>query len=201
MARGHGPARISTSGMPPPGLPAGFRRLGMSPLSPPVPGSLAQRLKGADAGFWPGSDRWSPDARVFLTHLRRAVSRARWRPAARLCGRTTHPKPDRSMRRSGAHAHGPRSGAAERGHRSRPRSTPPPAEAQALLRLYWFHPRVRSGRGAGRTPPYKRRDCFSSFGELPHAFGCTRPAVDLEAIIAQDYAHDRMQASPRRAEP
>lgn len=171
----------------------GFRRLGMSPSRPPVPGSLAQRLK-EQTGFGLVLTDGLLDARVFLTHLgaRRQPCTVYLRHGSRP---DYTPEPDLVHEAVG---HAPMLTDPEAallneviGHAAAHASA---RQLQALLRLYWFTLEFglveeRAGLrayGAG---------LLSSFGELPHAFSdaVDRRPFDLEAIIAQDYAHDRMQ--------
>ena len=73
-------------------------------------------------------------------------------------------------------------------------ATASPRQLEALLRVYWFTLEFglveeRDGLrayGAG---------LLSSFGELPHAFSAAvdRRPFNLNEVIEQDYAHDRMQ--------
>ena len=171
----------------------GFRRLGLSAFRPPVPGSLAQRLK-EQTGFGLVLTDGLLDARAFLAHLgeRRQPCTVYLRHGSRP---DYTPEPD-LVHEAVGHA---------------PMLTDPDAarlnevmgqaaahasarQLQALLRLYWFTLEFglveeRSGLracGAG---------LLSSFGELPHAFSDTveRRPFHLQAVIEQDYAHDRMQ--------
>lgn len=171
----------------------GFRRLGLSARRPPVPGLLAQRLKD-QTGFGLVLTDGLLDARVFLTHLgeRRQPCTVYLRHGSRP---DYTPEPD-LVHEAVGHA---------------PMLTDPDAarlnevigqaaarasaqKLQALLRLYWFTLEFglveeRDGLrayGAG---------LLSSFGELPHAFSdaVERRPFKLEEVIAQDYAHDRMQ--------
>jgi phenylalanine-4-hydroxylase len=171
----------------------GFRRLGLSARHPPVPGSLAQRLE-EQTGFGLVLTDGLLDARVFLAHLGE-----RLQPCTvylRHGSRPDYtPEPD-LVHEAVGHA---------------PMLTDPEAarlneviglaaarasarQLRALLRLYWFTLEFglveeRAGLrayGAG---------LLSSFGELPHAFSdaVERRPFHLEAVIEQDYAHDRMQ--------
>jgi phenylalanine-4-hydroxylase len=67
-------------------------------------------------------------------------------------------------------------------------------QLQALLRLYWFTLEFGLVDEATGLRAYGA-GLLSSFGELPHAFSdaVDRRPFNLEAIIEQDYAHDRMQ--------
>ncbi len=171
----------------------GFRRLGLSATRPPVPGSLAQRLK-EQTGFGLVLTDGLLDARVFLTHLgeRRQPCTVYLRHGSRP---DYTPEPD-LVHEAVGHAPMLTDPDAARlnevvGHAASHASA---RQLQALLRLYWFTLEFglveeRSGLrayGAG---------LLSSFGELPHAFldAVDRRPFDIEAVIEQDYAHDRMQ--------
>lgn len=171
----------------------GFRRLGMSPSRPPVPGSLAQRLK-EQTGFGLVLTDGLLDARVFLSHLgeRRQPCTVYLRHGSRP---DYTPEPD-LVHEAVGHAPMLTDPEAARlneviGHAAARASA---RQLQALLRLYWFTLEFglveeRSGLrayGAG---------LLSSFGELPHAFSdaVDRRPFGLEEVIEQDYAHDRMQ--------
>ena len=171
----------------------GFRRLGLSATRPPVPGSLAQRLK-EQTGFGLVLTDGLLDARVFLTHLgeRRQPCTVYLRHGSRP---DYTPEPD-LVHEAVGHAPMLTDPDAARlnevvGHAASHASA---RQLQALLRLYWFTLEFglveeRSGLrayGAG---------LLSSFGELPHAFSdaVDRRPFDIEAVIEQDYAHDRMQ--------
>jgi len=171
----------------------GFHRLGMSASRPPVPGSLARRLR-EQTGFGLVLTDGLLDARVFLTHLgeRRQPCTVYLRHGSRP---DYTPEPD-LVHEAVGHAPMLTDPDAARlnevmGHAAARASA---RQLQALLRLYWFTLEFglveeRSGLrayGAG---------LLSSFGELPHAFSdaVERRPFNLEAVIEQDYAHDRMQ--------
>jgi len=171
----------------------GFRRLGMSVSRPPVPGSLARRLK-EQTGFSLVLTDGLLDARVFLSHLgeRRQPCTVYLRHGSRP---DYTPEPD-LVHEAVGHAPMLTDPEAARlneviGHAAARASA---RQLQALLRLYWFTLEFglveeRSGLrayGAG---------LLSSFGELPHAFSeaVDRRPFRLEEVIEQDYAHDRMQ--------
>ena len=171
----------------------GFRRLGLSARRPPVPGVLAQRLK-EQTGFGLVLTDGLLDARVFLTHLgdRRQPCTVYLRHGSRP---DYTPEPD-LVHEAVGHAPMLTDPDAARlneviGHAAARASA---RQLRALLRLYWFTLEFglveeRAGLrayGAG---------LLSSFGELPHAFSdaVERRPFDLEAVIDQDYAHDRMQ--------
>jgi phenylalanine-4-hydroxylase len=171
----------------------GFRRLGMSIERPPVPGSLARELH-RETGFGLVLTDGLLDARVFLTHLgqRRQPCTVYLRHGSRP---DYTPEPDLVHEAIG-HAPMLTDPHAARlneviGEAAASASS---AQLQALLRLYWFTLEFgvveeRNGLrayGAG---------LLSSFGELPHAFSeaVTRRPFKLAEVIAQDYAHDRMQ--------
>ena len=172
---------------------AGFRRLGLSASRPPVPGSLARRLR-EETGFGLVLTDGLLDARVFLTHLgnRRQPCTVYLRHGSRP---DYTPEPD-LVHEAVGHAPMLTDPDAARlnevvGHAA---ATASARQLQALLRLYWFTLEFglveeRAGLrayGAG---------LLSSFGELPHAFAdaVDRRPFDLPAIVEQEYAHDRMQ--------
>jgi phenylalanine-4-hydroxylase len=171
----------------------GFRRLGMSASHPPVPGSLAQRLK-EQAGFGLVLTDGLLDARVFLTHLGH-----RLQPCTvylRHGSRPDYtPEPD-LVHEAVGHAPMLTDPDAARlnevvGHAAAHASA---RQLQALLRLYWFT--LEFGLVEERTGVRAYgAGLLSSFGELPHAFSdaVDRRPFELEAVIEQDYAHDRMQ--------
>jgi tyrosine 3-monooxygenase len=171
----------------------GFRRLGMSALRPPVPGSLARELH-RETGFGLVLTDGLLDARVFLTHLgqRRQPCTVYLRHGSRP---DYTPEPDLVHEAIG---HAPM---LTDPHAARlnevigtAAAVASQAQLQALLRLYWFTLEFgiveeRDGLrayGAG---------LLSSFGELPHAFSdaVVRKPFKLGEVIAQDYAHDHMQ--------
>lgn len=172
---------------------SGFRRLGLSALRPPVPGSLSNQLK-EQTGFSLVLTDGLLDARVFLTHLG-----ARLQPCTvylRHGSRPDYtPEPDLVHEAVG---HAPMLSDPDAARLNevigRAAATASPGQLQALLRLYWFTLEFglveeRSGLrayGAG---------LLSSFGELPHAFteAVDRRPFKLAEVIEQDYAHDRMQ--------
>jgi len=171
----------------------GFRRLGMSASRPQAPGPLAERLK-EQTGFGLVLTDGLLDARVFLTHLgeRRQPCTVYLRHGSRP---DYTPEPD-LVHEAVGHA---------------PMLTDPEAaslnevigqaaahasarQLQALLRLYWFTLEFGLIEERGGLRAYGA-GLLSSFGELPHAFSdaVDRRAFRLEEVIAQDYAHDRMQ--------
>ena len=171
----------------------GFRRLGMSDSRPPDPRSLAQRLK-EQTGFGLVLTDGLLDARVFLTHLgeRRQPCTVYLRHGSRP---DYTPEPD-LVHEAVGHAPMLTDPDAARLNEVIGQAAVPGVrgQLQALLRLYWFTLEFglveeRDGLrayGAG---------LLSSFGELPHAFSdaVERRPFRLEAVIEQDYAHDRMQ--------
>lgn len=171
----------------------GFRRLGLSLSRPPVPGSLARRLK-EQTGFGLVLTDGLLDARVFLTHLgeRRQPCTVYLRHGSRP---DYTPEPD-LVHEAVGHAPLLTDPDAARLNQVIGQAAAPASARQlrALLRLYWFTLEFglveeRAGLrayGAG---------LLSSFGELPHAFSeaVDRRPFRLEAVIEQDYAHDRMQ--------
>lgn len=172
---------------------SGFRRLGLSVSRPPVPGSLARRLK-EQTGFGLVLTDGLLDARVFLSHLgeRRQPCTVYLRHGSRP---DYTPEPDLVHEAVG---HAPMLTDPEAARLNevigRASASASARQLQALLRLYWFTLEFglveeRNGLrayGAG---------LLSSFGELPHAFSdaVDRRPFHLEAVIGQDYAHDRMQ--------
>lgn len=171
----------------------GFRRLGLSLSRPPAPGSLARRLK-EQTGFGLVLTDGLLDARVFLTHLgeRRQPCTVYLRHGSRP---DYTPEPD-LVHEAVGHAPLLTDPDAARLNQVIGQAAAPASARQlrALLRLYWFTLEFglveeRAGLrayGAG---------LLSSFGELPHAFtdAVDRRPFHLEAIIEQDYHHDRMQ--------
>lgn len=172
---------------------AGFRRLGLSASHPPVPGSLAERLR-EETGFGLVLTDGLLDPRIFLKHLgdRRQPCTVYLRHGSRP---DYTPEPD-LVHEAVGHAPMLTDPDAARlnevvGHAA---ATASERQLQALLRLYWFTLEFglveeRSGLrayGAG---------LLSSFGELPHAFtdAVNRRPFNLPEVIEQDYAHDRMQ--------
>jgi phenylalanine-4-hydroxylase len=171
----------------------GFRRLGLSESHPPVPGQLAARLK-EQTGFGLVLTDGLLDPRVFLTHLgeRRQPCTVYLRHGSRP---DYTPEPD-LVHEAVGHAPMLTDPDAARlneviGHAA---SSASARQLQALLRLYWFTLEfglVEEGTGLRAYGA----GLLSSFGELPHAFTAAvdRRAFDLQAVIAQDYHHDRMQ--------
>jgi phenylalanine-4-hydroxylase len=171
----------------------GFRRLGLSASRPPVPGLLARRLK-EQTGFGLVLTDGLLDARVFLTHLgqRRQPCTVYLRHGSRP---DYTPEPD-LVHEAVGHAPMLTDPDAARLNEviGRAAAQASARQLRALLRLYWFTLEFglveeRSGLrayGAG---------LLSSFGELPHAFSdaVERRSFNLEAVVEQDYAHDRMQ--------
>lgn len=171
----------------------GFRRLGLSASRPPVPGSLARRLK-EQTGFGLVLTDGLLDAQVFLTHLgeRRQPCTVYLRHGSRP---DYTPEPD-LVHEAVGHAPLLTDPDAARLNQVIGLAAAPASARQlrALLRLYWFTLEFglveeRAGLrayGAG---------LLSSFGELPHAFtdAVDRRPFHLQAIIEQDYHHDRMQ--------
>lgn len=171
----------------------GFDRLGFSDFTLPSAEDLNARLQ-RETGFSVAMTDGLLDPRVFLTHLAsfeqpctaylRHSSRPDYTPEPDLIHEAIghmplliHPGVARVARTIGEAA---RNADEEL--------------LQALLRIYWFTlefglVRERTGLrayGAG---------LLSSAGELPHAFSdrVHRRPFDLDAIVRQDYAHDRMQ--------
>ena len=172
---------------------AGFRRLGLLASHPPVPGSLAERL-GRETGFGLVLTDGLLDPRIFLKHLgrRRQPCTVYLRHGSRP---DYTPEPD-LVHEAVGHA---------------PMLTDPDAarlnevigqaaadasqrQLQALLRLYWFT--LEFGLVEERSGPRAYgAGLLSSFGELPHAFSeaVERRPFQPQAVIEQDYFHDRMQ--------
>lgn len=171
----------------------GFRRLGLNASRPPAPRSLSNRLK-EQTGFSLVLTDGLLDARVFLTHLGR-----RRQPCTVYLRHGSWPdytpEPD-LVHEAVGHAPMLTDPDAARLNEliGRAAATAPPRQLQALLRVYWFTLEFglveeRSGLrayGAG---------LLSSFGELPHAFSdaVSRRPFRIDEVIAQEYAHDRMQ--------
>jgi len=171
----------------------GVRRLHLSATQPPVPGSLAVRLR-EETGFGLVLTDGLLDARIFLSHLgqRRQPCTVYLRHGSRP---DYTPEPDLVHEAIG---HAPMltdKDAARLNEVIGQAATSASArQLQALLRLYWFtlefgvveESRGLRAYGAG---------LLSSFGELPHAFSdaVERRPFRLEEVIEQDYAHDRMQ--------
>jgi phenylalanine-4-hydroxylase len=171
----------------------GFRRLGLSPSHPPLPGLLAERLKD-QTGFGLVLTDGLLDPRVFLTHLG-----DRFQPCTvylRHGSRPDYtPEPD-LVHEAVGHAPMLTDPDAARlneviGHAASHASA---RQLQALLRLYWFTLEFGLVEEKDGLRAYGA-GLLSSFGELPHAFSdaVERRPFDLGAIIEQDYAHDRMQ--------
>lgn len=171
----------------------GVRRLHISITRPPLPGSLATRLR-EETGFGLVLTDGLLDPRIFLTHLGRRLqpctvylrhgSRPDYTPEPDLVHEAIGHAPmltDKDAARLNEVIGQAASKASER-------------QLQALLRLYWFtlefgvveERRGLRAYGAG---------LLSSFGELPHAFSdaVERRPFRLEEVIEQNYAHDRMQ--------
>lgn len=171
----------------------GFRRLGLSAVHPPVPGTLAHNL-GRETGFGLVLTDGLLDPRVFLTHLgkRRQPCTVYLRHGSRP---DYTPEPDLVHEAIG-HAPMLTDPDAARLNETvgRAASHASPRQLEALLRIYWFTLEFglveqRDGLrayGAG---------LLSSFGELPHAFSdaVDRRPFHLQEVIEQEYAHDRMQ--------
>ena len=171
----------------------GFHRLGLSAAKPPAPRLLASRLREA-TGFDLVLTDGLLDARVFLSSLgrRRQPCTVYLRHGSRP---DYTPEPDLVHEAIG-HAPMLTDPHAARLNEIIGRVASAASERQlaALLRLYWFtlefgiveEPRGLRAYGAG---------LLSSFGELPHAFtdAVDRRPFSIEAAIAQDYHHDRMQ--------
>lgn len=171
----------------------GFRRLGLSASRPPVPGSLAQRLKD-QTGFGLVLTDGLLDARVFLSHLgeRRQPCTVYLRHGSRP---DYTPEPD-LVHEAVGHAPMLTDPEAARlneviGHAAAQASA---RQLQALLRLYWFTLEFGLVEETAGLRAYGA-GLLSSFGELPHAFSdaVDRRPFELKAVIEQDYAHDRMQ--------
>lgn len=171
----------------------GVRRLHISITRPPLPGSLATRLR-EETGFGLVLTDGLLDPRIFLTHLGRRLqpctvylrhgSRPDYTPEPDLVHEAIGHAPmltDKDAARLNEVIGQAASKASAR-------------QLQALLRLYWFtlefgvveERRGLRAYGAG---------LLSSFGELPHAFSdaVERRPFRLEEVIEQNYAHDRMQ--------
>ena len=171
----------------------GVRRLHISAARPPLPGSLATRLR-EETGFGLVLTDGLLDARIFLSHLgrRRQPCTVYLRHGSRP---DYTPEPDLVHEAIG-HAPMLTDQYAARLNEVIGQAAAAASERQllALLRLYWFTLEFglveeRAGLrayGAG---------LLSSFGELPHAFteGVDRRPFRLAEVIEQDYAHDRMQ--------
>lgn len=171
----------------------GVRRLHISAARPPLPGSLATRLR-QETGFGLVLTDGLLDARIFLSHLgrRRQPCTVYLRHGSRP---DYTPEPDLVHEAIG---HTPmltdKDAARLNEVIGQAASTASDRQLQALLRLYWFtlefgvveERRGLRAYGAG---------LLSSFGELPHAFSdaVERRPFRLEEVIEQDYAHDRMQ--------
>jgi phenylalanine-4-hydroxylase len=171
----------------------GFRRLGMSESRPPVPGSLAERLK-EQTGFGLVLTDGLLDARVFLAHLgeRRQPCTVYLRHGSRP---DYTPEPD-LVHEAVGHAPMLTDPEAARlneviGHAA---ATASERQLQALLRIYWFTLEFGLVEERGGLRAYGA-GLLSSFGELPHAFSdaVTRRPFTLREVIEQDYHHDRMQ--------
>ncbi len=171
----------------------GFRRLGMSASRPQAPGSLAERLK-EQTGFGLVLTDGLLDARVFLTHLgeRRQPCTVYLRHGSRP---DYTPEPDLVHEAVG---HAPMLTDPEAASLNevigKAAASASARQLQALLRLYWFTLEFGLVEERGGLRAYGA-GLLSSFGELPHAFSdaVDRRAFRLEEVIAQDYAHDRMQ--------
>jgi phenylalanine-4-hydroxylase len=171
----------------------GFRRLGLSAAKPPVPGSLAERLREA-TGFGLVLTDGLLDARVFLTHLgaRRQPCTVYLRHGSRP---EYTPEPD-LVHEAVGHAPMLTDPDAARLNEMIGRAAATATERQltALLRLYWFTLEFGIVEEKAGLRAYGA-GLLSSFGELPHAFtdAVDRRPFSIEAAIEQDYHHDRMQ--------
>ena len=172
---------------------SGFRRLGLSAATPPVPGILATNLR-KETGFGLVLTDGLLDPRVFLTHL--GVRRQPCTVYLRHGSRPDYtPEPD-LVHEAVGHAPMLMDPSAARLNEviGQAAARASARQLQALLRLYWFtlefglveEPTGLRAYGAG---------LLSSFGELPHAFteAVDRRAFSVGEVIEQDYAHDRMQ--------
>lgn len=171
----------------------GFRRLGLSASHPPVPGSLADRLR-EETGFGLVLTDGLLDPRIFLKHLgeRRQPCTVYLRHGSRP---DYTPEPD-LVHEAVGHAPMLTDPDAARlnevvGHAA---ATASERQLQALLRLYWFTLEFGLIEEPGGLRAYGA-GLLSSFGELPHAFtdAVERRPFNLGEVIEQDYAHDRMQ--------
>jgi phenylalanine-4-hydroxylase len=171
----------------------GFRRLGLSASHPPAPRQLAARLKD-QTGFGLVLTDGLLDPRVFLTHLgeRRQPCTVYLRHGSRP---DYTPEPD-LVHEAVGHAPMLTDPDAARLNQVIGHAASHASEKQllALLRLYWFTLEFGLVEEASGLRAYGA-GLLSSFGELPHAFSdaVSRRPFELEAIIAQDYHHDRMQ--------
>ena len=171
----------------------GFRRLGLSASHPPVPGSLAARLREA-TGFGLVLTDGLLDARVFLTHLghRRQPCTVYLRHGSRP---EYTPEPDLVHEAIG-HAPMLTDPDAARLNEMIGRAAASATERQltALLRLYWFTLEFGLVEEKSGVRAYGA-GLLSSFGELPFAFtdAVDRRPFSIEAATSQTYHHDRMQ--------
>ncbi len=171
----------------------GVRRLHLNATKPPVPGSLAARLR-EETGFGLVLTDGLLDARIFLSHLgqRRQPCTVYLRHGSRP---DYTPEPDLVHEAMG---HAPmltdKNAARLNEVIGRAAVSASERQLQALLRLYWFT--LEFGLVEERTGLRAYgAGLLSSFGELPHAFtdAVVRRPFKLAEVIEQDYAHDRMQ--------
>ncbi len=171
----------------------GVRRLHISAAVPPVPGSLAARLR-EETGFGLVLTDGLLDPRIFLSHLgsRRQPCTVYLRHGSRP---DYTPEPDLVHEAIG---HAPmltdQDAARLNEIIGQAASSASARQLQALLRLYWFTLEFGVVEERGGLRAYGA-GLLSSFGELPHAFSdaVQRRPFRLAEIIEQDYAHDRMQ--------
>jgi phenylalanine-4-hydroxylase len=171
----------------------GFHRLGLSASKPPVPGSLATRLREA-TGFGLVLTDGLLDPRVFLTHLgqRRQPCTVYLRHGSRP---EYTPEPDLVHEAIG---HAPMLTDPEAARLNemigRAAATATERQLTALLRLYWFTLEFGLVEERAGVRAYGA-GLLSSFGELPFAFTdeVDRRPFSIEAAIEQAYHHDRMQ--------
>jgi phenylalanine-4-hydroxylase len=171
----------------------GFRRLEMSVARPPAPALLAHNLR-RETGFGLVLTDGLLDPRVFLSHL--GTKRQPCTVYLRHGSRPDYtPEPDLVHEAVG---HAPMltdPGAARLNEViGRAAAIASPRQLEALLRVYWFT--LEFGLVEERTGLRAYgAGLLSSFGELPHAFtdAVDRRPFKLSEVIAQAYAHDRMQ--------
>ena len=171
----------------------GVRRLDISAALPPVPGSLAARLR-EETGFGLVLTDGLLDPRIFLSHLgrRRQPCTVYLRHGSRP---DYTPEPDLVHEAIG---HAPmltdQDAARLNEVIGQAASSASARQLQALLRLYWFTLEFGLVEERGGLRAYGA-GLLSSFGELPHAFSdaVERLPFRLEEVIEQNYAHDRMQ--------